>query len=494
MAPIIHTLRAIKYYLSVFRPDKLLRLIKHHRRIERKPRVPGIKIHGRDMTVGPISGHLLATAWPISVSFLIQTLYNLVDAFWLGKLGKTAIVAPTITMNVVFIGIALAMGLGQAGTTMISQYRGARRYDRMGLAAGQSLILQLGIGSLIAALGLIFAPALLRLLQTPADAFADTLVYMRWILFGVPLMFIFHVYQGVYAGLGDTVAPMRINVVSVILNIILDPILIFGFGPLPAMGVAGAAVATIISRGLASVLAMRALMLGREFRIHLRDLRWNNRMIGRLFRVGIPLSLGQAITSLGFTLLIGIVNSFGSSVTAAFGVGHRIVMMVSVPAIALGQANAMAVGQNLGAGFSRRASLSVRTSALLITGILLPLTTLTFFFGELITHWFINDPEVIAYGRDLFRITSFSVFIFGLIQVLYGAFQGSGHTIPLMVVNVGRLWAVRIPASWLMAVALGMGPNGLFWAMNLSNVLAGAVAFAWFLRGDWKTPIIERED
>ncbi len=455
--------------------------------------MPNKSIHGRDMTKGSLTGHLLAVAWPISVSFLLQTFYNLVDAFWLGKLGKSALVAPTVTMNIVFIGIALAMGLGQAGTTLISQYKGAGKPRSMGRAAGQSFILQISVGSVLAMLGLVFAPTLLRWLHTPEDAFAGTLVYMRWITAGVPLMFIFHVYQGIYSGLGDTIGPMRINVATVLLNLVLDPILIFGWGPVPAMGVAGAAAATVFSRVIASVLAMRALLLGPGFRLHLSDLRWDREMINRLIRVGLPLSLGQAATSLGFTLLIGIVNSFGSSVTAAFGVGHRVIMMVSVPAIALGQANATAVGQNLGAGFVDRAVLSVKKSAFLITILLLPLTTATFFFGHHITHWFINDPEVIGYGRDLFRITSFSVFAFGLILVLFGAFQGSGHTVPYMVVNMGRLWVVRIPATWLLAIVWDMGPTGLWWAMNLSNLVAGAVALVWFLRGGWKKPVISRQ-
>lgn len=456
--------------------------------------MPDLKSHGRDMTTGPMTGHLIAVAWPVSVSFLLQTLYNLVDAFWLGKLGKSALVAPTVTMNVVFIGIALAMGLGQAGTTLISQYKGAGRTREMGLAAGQSFLLQAAVGILLAVIGLLAAPTLLRWLQTPADAFDGTLIYMRWILAGIPLMFIFHVYQGIYTGLGDTVGPMRINVASVILNMILDPILIFGWGPIPAMGVAGAAAATVFSRAVSSALAMRAILGGPGFRVHRSELAINRPMLARLLRVGLPLSLGQAATSLGFTLLIGLVNSFGSSVTAAFGIGHRVVMMVTVPAMALGQANATAVGQNLGAGLVKRASLSVKRSALLITVILLPLTTATFFFGEYITHWFINDPEVIAYGHDLFRITSFSVFVFSLILVLFGAFSGSGHTVPVMAVNMGRLWLVRIPVSWLLAVVLDMGPKGLWWAMNLSNILAGTVAFFWFLRGGWKKSVIEPPD
>ncbi len=446
------------------------------------------------MTTGPMTGHLLAVAWPVSLSFLVQTLYNLIDAFWLGKLGKTALVAPTITLHIVFIGIALAMGLGQAGATLVSQYKGAGRPNRMGCAAGQSLLLQLAAGSLVAGLGLLFAAPLLRLLQTPPDAFAETLVYMRWILAGIPLMFIFHVYQSIFFGLGDTVNPMRVNIISVGLNLILDPILIFGWGPVPAMGVAGAAIATVIARALASILAMRELLFGKGFRIRPQDLRWNRAMFFRLMRVGLPLSLGQTATSLGFTLLIGIVNGFGSSVTAAFGIGHRVIMMVSVPAMGLGQANATAVGQNLGAGFPDRAALSVRRSAVLVTAILLPLTTLTYFYGGSLTHWFIDDPEVVAIGSDLFRITSFSVFAFSLILVLFGAFQGAGRTVPVMIINTGRLWAVRIPATILLTRLTDLGTNGLWWAMNLSNLIAGAVAFVWFLRGDWRTPVIADQD
>lgn len=449
-------------------------------------------LHGRDMTRGPMTGHLLAVAWPVCVSFLVQTLYNLVDAFWLGKLGRTALVAPTVTMNLVFIGIAVAMGLGQAGTTLVSQYRGAGREREMGRAAGQSMLLQVVIGSLLAGLGLIFAAPLLRLLATPEDAFAQTLVYMRWILAGVPMMFVFHVYQGIYSGLGDTVGPMRINVATVLINVVLDPLLIFGVGPFPELGVAGAALATVLARSVAAVLAVRALTGGGGFRLDRSDLAWDRPMVLRLLRVGLPLSMGQAVTSLGFTLLIGIVNGFGSAATAAFGVGHRVVMTISVPAWAMAQANATAVGQNLGAGLPERASLSVRTSAGLIAVVLAPLCLAVFVWAGPLTRIFVDDQQTVIYGRELLRITSPSVFLFSLILVMFGAFQGSGHTVPVMVVNAGRLWAVRIPASWLLAVHMGLGPSGLWWAMNLSNVIAGTVALIWFLRGGWKRPVIGR--
>ncbi|MCK4305381.1 MAG: MATE family efflux transporter [Candidatus Eisenbacteria sp.] len=449
---------------------------------------------GRDMTQGPLARNLLAVAWPVMLSFLLHTLYNLVDAFWLGKLGKAALVAPTITMNVIFIGMSVAMGLGMGGTTLVSQYRGAGQVKEMGRAGGQTLILLSFVGLGIAIIGFIFAVPILKLLQTPPDAFGETLIYLRWILVGMPCMFAFFVYQGIYTGMGDTVGPLQVNAITVLLNVVLDPILIFGIGPFPEMGVAGAALATCLSRGLASCIGLYRLFRGnRGFRLQLSDLRWDRGIMIRILRIGVPMSLGQTGTSLGFTLLMGIVNTFGSAVTAAFGIGHRIIHMALVPMFGLSQANATAVGQNLGADQPERAARSVRISALMTGLVLLPITTMMFCFGDSISRLFINDPEVIQYGHDLFRITSSSVFAFGFVMVILGSFQGSGHTVPVMVLNLSRLWVIRIPAAFLLAIVLGMGPTGLWWAMFLSNTLTAIAAFIWFSTGTWKRKVIEPE-
>jgi putative MATE family efflux protein len=449
---------------------------------------------GRDMTRGPLTRNLLAVAWPIMLSFLLQTLYNLADAFWLGKLGKTALTAPVITMHVVFVGMALAMGLGMAGTTLVSQYRGAGRLKDMSRAGGQTLVILCIVGTGLSIVGLALSHHLLRLLQTPHDAFHQTLVYMRWIMMGIPLMFVFFVYQGIHTGMGDTIGPLHLSVISVSLNVVLDPILIFGIGPLPRMGVAGAAIATCVARALASGIGLHRLFVGdRGFKLHRGDLRWDRLMAGRIFRIGIPVALGQMGTALGFTFLIGIVNRFGSAVTAAFGIGNRIIMMANVPAMGLSQANATAVGQNLGADRPERAARSVRNSVFLTGGILLPITTCMFFFGAAISKLFIADPEVVQYGHDLFRIISPSVLAFGFVLVMLGSFRGSGHTMPVMVLNMGRLWMIRIPAAYLLALVAGMGPTGLWLGMFLSNTITALAAIAWFSTGSWKRKAIEPE-
>jgi putative MATE family efflux protein len=449
---------------------------------------------GRDMTQGPLTRNLLSVAWPVMLSFLLFTMYNLVDAFWLGKLGRQALTAPVITMHVIFIAFALAMGLGTGGTTLVSQYRGARRYKEMARAGGQTMLLLCVVGTALAVIGLVLSVPVLRLLQTPPDAFDETLVYLRWILAGVPLMFAFFVYQGIYTGMGDTIGPLQLNAVSVSLNVVLDPLLIFGLGPFPRMGVAGAAIATCIARAVGSGVGLYRLFNGhRGFKLHFSDLLWDRPIAGKIIRIGSPVAMGQMGTALGFTLLIGIVNTFGSAVTAAFGVGNRIIMMAMVPVQGLSQANATAVGQNLGANNAGRAGRCVRDSALLVGTILLPITTCMFFFGAPISRLFIADPDVVQYGRDLFRIISPSVFAFSFVMVLLGSFRGSGHTVPVMVLNMARLWLIRIPTAYILAVVLAMGPTGLWLGMFLSNTLTAVAATVWFSTGTWKRKAIEPE-
>ena len=441
-----------------------------------------------DMTTGSVRGKLLLLAWPVMLSHLLQTFYNLADAFWLGKLGRQALTAPTITMHVFFIAFALAMGLGAAGTTLVSQFKGAGEERKASLVGGQLLLLLTGIGVVFGIAGFLFTPQILNLLKTPADSWQMTYEYMRWIFTGFPLLFVFFVYQGISTGLGDTVGPMQVNLIAVIVNVILDPILIFGIGPFPEMGVTGAAVATVFSRALASFIGMHRLFKGSGgIRITAADMVPQGSMMRKIMKIGLPVSLGQLGTSLGFTFMIGIVNSFGSAVTAAFGVGNRIIHMAFVPAMGLSQANATAVGQNLGAGNIQRAEKSSKTALVLIGVILLPIVLGMFFWGADISRVFVDDPEVIELGRTMFRITTPSVFVFGFLMVLLGSFQGSGYTMPVMILNMSRLWVLRIPGAYLLAYTFGLGPLGIWWSMFISNTAVTIAGWLWFKKGTWKT-------
>ncbi|MBD3370639.1 MATE family efflux transporter [Candidatus Fermentibacteria bacterium] len=450
---------------------------------------------GIDLTSGPLGGGIARVAWPLMLSSLLQTLYNLADTYWLGKLGRTALVAPTVTMNVVFVAMSLGMGLSVGGTALVSQYRGAGNLRMMRRSGGQTMMLMEMGAVLISVTAIVLARPVLGLLGTPADSFAYTLSYFRIIAAGLPFMFGFFAYRAIFTGIGHTVRPLRVNLIAVLVNVILDPVLIFGLGPFPRMEVAGAALATCIARALATALGLADMFSIRGgFGLKARHLVPHGPTIAKVFRVGLPVGLGRSGTSLGFTVLIGIVNSFGSAVTAAFGIANRIVHMAVIPGHGLAQATGASVGQNLGAGATQRASRTVRLALGMILSFFLPATILMFLFGADISKIFIDDPQVISHGREVFRFVSPSVLVFGVFMVLTGAFQGSGHTLPVMVLNMSRLWLVRLPGALLFARALGMGPSGIWLAMLVSNTVTAAAAAVWFSRGTWKRAVIERAE
>jgi len=266
----------------------------------------------------------------------------------------------------------------------------------------------------------------------------------------------------------------------VVLNIALDPVLIFGLGPFPAIGVAGAAVATIFSRAVSAAISAYILISGkRGLRLHARHLPLKKESALLFVRIGLPSSFGQAVSTLGFTVMQGAVNAFGTAVIAAFGVGNRIIGLFNMPAMGFSQATATLVGQSLGAKDKEKAKLVVHQSLLTIFAFISVAMTLTFFFGASFTRFFVDDPEVIAHGVMQFRIVSVSVVFFALFNVLNGAFYGGGDTVPVMANNIFRLWGLRVPLLYLMAFTLGWGPVGIWWSMFASNM--GVTAIAWFL-------------
>ena len=446
-----------------------------------------------DIVNGTLWKVLLQLSTPIIIANLFQTFYNLADAFWLGKLGKSALAAPTITFNIVFTIISLAGGLGAGGMTVLAQYKGAENSEKVNETAVNTFVLLLIISTVLSVLGFIFTPQILSLMQTPPDAYKLTLEYMRIIFIGIPFVFGFYVYQGLMQGYGDTVNPMKISGFTVILNIILDPLLIFGWGPFPKMGVAGAAIATIFSQFVSTIIGVTQMMSGRYgLKIEFSHFRFNKQIIGSILKVGLPISVSQTGTSLGFTVLMGIVNTFGSGVISAFGVGNRIISLLTTPAMGLAMGTSTVVAQNMGADKIDRAEHSVWVAAFMNGILLFILTTLLFFFGASVVKFFINDPQVIAIGNSMFKITSYSVLFFSIMMIFNASFRGSGHTMPTLIMQMSRLWLLRIPFAWFLAKVLGYGANGIFWAMFISNMVTAFVSFIWFKSGSWKRKILPR--
>jgi len=436
---------------------------------------------------------IIRLGYPTALASAVQTLYNLADTFWLGKLGRQALAAPVISFHIIFFIIAIGMGFALTATALVSQYTGADQPEKARQAAGNTLVYTLGIAVVLSALALVFERPLLRFLGTPPDTFYSTLIYLRIMLWGMPLAFPFFVYQYTMHGYGDTVSPLKVELISVGLNLAVDPILIFGWLGAPALGVAGAALATVFTRTLSSLIGLHFLFFRpKGLSLSLRHLRPAPDMLRLMFRIGLPSSVGMSGSSLGFLVLLGIVNAFGSVVISAYGISTRVVHLFMMPSMGVSHAVTAIVGQNLGARQPERAKAAVRLGIRLMLVVIVPAMLLVALLGRQLTVFFIpDDPLVHALGRPMFLLVAPAVVFFSLATVLNGAFQGSGFTVPVMVSNLSRIWLFRIPAVYLLCMVVLDGPGasgaalGIWWGMLLSNFLAFGMIWIWYGRGAW---------
>ncbi len=440
---------------------------------------------------GPILKTMLTLGWPVMVTNSMQALYNLIDAFWLGRVSTEAVSAPSMAWPVLFFTISVAIGFQFAGTALVAQHTGAgdrERADKMGTQLFSFLLLvslAMGLGGYAA------APGILRLMNTPPDVFPLALQYLRIVSLGLPLMYGAFAFMGLLMGVGDTRTPMYLIGASVLANAVLDPLLIFGWGPFPELGVAGAAWATVSSRGVAAVVGVWLLSSGRvKVRLRAKHIvpRWAS--IRQIVRVGAPNVVDQAGTSLGFVIVMGLVASFGTVAVAAYGVGNRLINLLNVAIWGASTSLLTMVGQNLGADQVGRAEDIARRGIRATVLTLVVLAGLTVLLRAPLYRMFVPDPEVVAEGSRFLLLFGFSIPFFGLFASASAVFRGSGHTLPPMVFSLLRLWAFRIGLSWALGYHAGWGTAGLWAGMALSNVLGGVGLYAWLMRGTWRRKVI----
>ena len=466
---------------------------------------------GMDLTQGNILKNLVKLSLPIMLSNFLQMFYNLTDAFWLGKLGdnaRGAVSAAGIAFPLIFFLSSFGFGFVIAGTALIAQYKGAGRFEKMKEVVGQFVFILIIFCAIFISGSFIFLDQILSILQVPSEIFIMTRQYISIILIGVIFMFIFLSYQSFSQGLGDTVSPMKIQIISVLINLILDPILIFGMGFFPRLEAVGAAYATLFARIVAAVLAIVYLEKKAPMIIPgIRNMLPEKEMLKRILDISIPASLGQSITSFGFLLLQGFVNSFGTVIISVFTIGNRMTGFFMMPAMGISNALATVIGQNLGAGKISRAVKSVKKAFILIMMIMTLGSASLFFFGAQLTQFFINDPAVIETGQRMFRVTSIASFVFGIVFIFMGVFNGSGHTKPTMLLNIVRLWGLRIPfvlllsglafqyirvdflipfLNWIAKPLAAYPYDALWWSMVISNTIIAIWALTIYRKGTWK--------
>jgi len=431
--------------------------------------------------------------WPMMVTSLMQSGYNLADMFWVGHLPEgesmVAIAAMNVAWPLIFIFMSLAMGFGSAGTSLVSQYTGAGNKRMVDRVSGQMVFSSLAVSITMAVVGIAFVDDIIRFIGVAPNVTEMAIAYTEIIFISLPFMFMSIVFTMILRGWGNTVTPMWMNGATLILNIVLDPIMIFGWGGFPKMGIVGAAIATLISRMIYAGLALYWLHAGKaEIKVGREEVRPDRGLIKKILRIGAPMSLAMTFTAIGFFIMMLIIAGLpgqtyppnggepvpnSTIAMAAYGIGNRMINLTFIIVDGLAFSLTTIVGQNIGAGKMERARESYWKIAGISFGILWGFSAVFLLFAEQILSFFTSDPLVIESGVVFMSIIALGMPFFSIFRSSIGYFNGTGRTEFNLVMSLLRLWVMRLPMCYFFSMMLGAA--GIWYGMAISNMTSAAV-------------------
>ncbi len=422
-------------------------------------------------------------AWPAMASMLMVNVFQLVDAFWVGRLGTDALGGMSASAFFVWCLHSVGMLGGIGVNAVVARRVGEGSPEQAGVAGAHGLLLAalLGVTTVLVLVPLV--PTMLGSLGLSGEVRQAAAAYLVPTLLGMPVITGTYVVEAIYRGSGDARTPMLVLGGTLTLNAVLDPLLIFGVGPVPGLGIAGAAWGTVIAHGLGVAIGLRLL-----FRRPVRPRRssFDGRLIATVIRIGAPIAAGNFLFCVIYIFLTRIIAGHGSAAVAAVGVGHRIEGLAYFSCVGFATAAATLVGQHLGAARPDRAGqaawLSAKSAAVLVLGFSL----LYYLAAPAIIRIFSSDPEVVRHGAQYLRIVALFETAMAFEVVLEGAFGGAGDSWPPMLVGV-PLTAARIPVAQLLAARLGVA--GIWWAISVTTLVKGVLIGAWFRTGRWKRSV-----
>jgi len=479
-----------------------------------------------NVTDGALFKPLMVLSAPIVLGQLLQVGYNLADTYWVGRLGGDPVAALSYSWAIVFLIVSVGGGLTVAGTVLVAQYKGATDFRQSHHVAGQTLSFVTLLSLVLALIGYVLSPTLISLVgATPGtDPHSMAVAYTRIIFIGVAFMFWFFIFDALSRGWGDTRTPLYLMVISVVINVVIDPFLILGFQDNPMFvwfgfeslettlydataftgyGVEGAAIATVISRGFAATVGLWLLFSGRVgLQPTLSDLWLDPRTVWKILDVGAPIAAEQGLRAGGIAALTAIIAIAGDDAVAAYGIVNRLSSLLFLPALGLARGTETVVGQNLGANQIARAKRAVSLSSAVVVGAFVVIIALAYPFAESIVGFFLSveaeggvDAEsVIEIGALYIWIAGPAYIFLGVFQTMLGGIRGSGSTRAAMLFGSTELWVFRIPISYLLLVPGSMGIEGVWYAVAISYVCSAAITGAWFLRGTWAQNVIDDDD
>jgi MATE family, multidrug efflux pump len=440
-----------------------------------------------DFTILPVRRAILLLAIPMVAEMLMESLFALADIFWVSKLGAAATATVVLTESLLVIVYSFAMGLSIGGAAIVARRIGEKDPSGAARAAVQAIALGLGLAVVVGVVGAFAGHRLLAAMGASPEVVAIGGRFARVMLGGSVTVILLFMINAVFRGAGDPAIAMRTLWLANGINIVLGPILVFGLGPFPALGVTGAAIATTIGRGIGVAYQLRALAAGRGHlavrREHLGIDRAVQATILRLSGTGIFQILIATTSWVGLTV---VVTGFGSLAVAGYGIATRIVMFALMPSFGMANAAATLVGQNLGAGRPERAEQAVWRASFYNLVFLGSVGLLFIAFGDVIVGAFNSDPVIVGYGTDALRIISAGFLFYAFGMVVTQSFNGAGDTRTPTLINLCCFWLLELPVAWLLAKPLGLGPKGVFIAVLIGFSTMAIVASALFRRGAWK--------
>ncbi len=440
----------------------------------------------KDITTGNIPKNIIALAFPLMVGALLHSTQSLVDMFWVGSLGHNSISAVAISSTVLMLVFTLTLGLGVGTLALVAKNIGSQNRNRAGLVASQSILLALLFGLITAIIGFWFSKEFLFRLGADEAVVAVGVNYLRILLMGSVTMIVLFIGNYILQGAGDVINPMIFLGLANILNIILDPIFIFGLG-VPRMGVSGAALATVISQAIAMVMVLRLLNRG-EAKVaiinHGPRIRFD--IIKEILKIGIPSSLKMFFRAAMYMAVISLVAAFGMKAVATFGIVMRLQLAILMPAFALGGAAATFMGQNIGAHKLNRARKSVWAATWFDFAIMVVVGLLFFSFSRPIISIFSKDPALLAMGSDFLRISAFFYCFIAFGVVLNRGLGGAGDTFVPMLITLLALWGYLVPVAYYLSKYTPLGVRGIWWAVATSYAVNAILTIIWFETGMWR--------
>lgn len=451
----------------------------------------GLRGSTRDFTQGPILVALIILAIPMILEMSMESLFAVVDIFFVAKLGANSVAIVGLTESVMALVYAVAFGLAIGATATVARRTGEN--DGAGAAKTAAHVIYLGviISLVMSLLGLIFAPDILRLLKADPAVVAEGATFMRILLGGNAVVVFIFLLNAIFRGAGDAAIAMRVLVLSNGLNMVLSPCFIFGVGFFPELGVTGAAVGTTIGRGCGVLFAAWCLFRpGGRIHVDRESWRIDPALLWKLARLSSTGVVQLLIATASWTALMPIIASFGNEAIAGYVIALRVVMFALLPALGLSNAAATMVGQNLGAGKPERSEKAVWTAAAFNGVIYFLIGIVLVLFSGPIIRIFDKEPAVLAYGTSCLHIVALGFVFYGIGMVLETAFNGAGDTRTPTYLNLLVFWIFEIPAAYLLSSYFRWGPQGVFWAITMGFSLLAIASGILFKRGKWKTKVV----